>query len=145
MEGPFAGPRPAAEDDAEREPSDLPGLPGWRRPVGGAPHPQDLREIVDAILKVTQPKRILLFGSGARHQMHDDSDIDILVIDEAPGGVLELKLDIGASLPDRVRWTDIVVLTPGGVAKRLQWEDETFMQILDEATVLYESEAETRP
>lgn len=74
-----------------------------------------------------------------------DSDSDILVIDEAPGGVLELKLDIGASLPDRVRWTDVVVLTPGGVAKRLQWEDETFMQMLDEATVLYESEAETRP
>ena len=113
MDGPFPGPRPAAEDDAEREPSDLPGLRGWRRPVGGAPHPQDLREIVDAILKVTQPKRILLFGSGARHQMHDDSNIDILVIDEAPRGVLELKLDIGASLPDRVRWTDIVVLTPG--------------------------------
>ena len=125
--------------------------------------------------------------------MHDDSDIDILVIDEAPRGVLELKLvvcprkdftlasrgrrlaetpyfqgdsgreryratevelqtcssdtplDIGASLPDRVRWTDIMVLTPGGVAKRLQREDETFMQILDEATVLHESEAETRP
>ena len=145
MDGPFPGPRLAAEEDAEREPSDLPGLPGWRRPVAGAPHPQDLREIVDAILKVTQPKRILLFGSGARHQMHDDSDIDILVIDEAPRGVLDLKLDIGAGLPDRIRWTDIVVLTPGGVAKRLQWEDETFMQILDEATVLYESEAETRP
>ena len=77
--------------------------------------------------------------------MHDDSDIDILVIDEAPRGVLELKLDIGAGLPDRIRWIDIVVLTPRGVAKRLQWEDETFMQILDEATVLYESGAETRP
>ena len=38
-----------------------------------------------------------------------------------------------------------MVLTPGGVAKRLQREDETFMQILDEATVLHESEAETRP
>ena len=145
MDGPFPGPRPAAEDDAEREPSDLPGLRGWRRPVGGAPHPQDLREIVDAILKVTQPKRILLFGSGARHQMHDDSNIDILVIDEAPRGVLELKLDIGASLPDRVTVDRHRGPHPRGVAKRLQWEDETFMQILDKATVLYESEAETRP
>ena len=45
--------------------------------------------------------------------MHDDSNIDILVIDEAPRGVLDLKLDIGASLPDRVRWTDIVVLARG--------------------------------
>ena len=69
--------------DPEREPPDLDGVPGWRRLKDGAPHPEDLRDIVDAVLKVTKPERVLLFGSGARGEMTDDSDIDILIIDEA--------------------------------------------------------------
>ncbi len=124
--------------DPEREPPELDGVPGWRRLKGGAPHPEDLRDIVDAVLKVTRPKRVLLFGSGARGEMTDDSDIDILVIDEAPGGTPKLKLAIGNALPMGLRWTDVLVLTPAGLRKRLhEWEDETLAEVLGEARTLY--------
>ena len=112
--------------DPERKPPDLEGVPGWRRLKDGAPHPEDLRDIVDAVLKVTKPERVLLFGSGARGEMSDDSDIDILVIDEAPGDTPKLKLELGNALPMGLRWTDVLVLTPAGLRKRLhEWEDET--------------------
>ena len=48
----------AALVDPEREPPDLEGVPGWRRLRDGAPHPEDLRDIVDAVLKVTRPERV---------------------------------------------------------------------------------------
>ena len=105
--------------DPESEPPDLEDVPGWRRLKDGAPHPEDLRDIVDGVLKVTRPERVLLFGSGARGEMTDDVDIDTLVIDEAPGGTPKLKLAIGNALPMGLRWTDVLVLTPSGLRERL--------------------------
>ena len=101
--------------------------------------PRDLRNVVDAVLKVTRPERVLLFGSGARGEMSDRSDIDILVIDEAPGGTLELKLAIGNALPMGLRWTDVLVLTPAGLRKRVSdWEDEVLVKVLGEVRTLYD-------
>ncbi len=57
-----------ALQDPDREPSGLDGVPGWRRLKDGSPHPEDLRDIVDAVLKVTKPERVLLFGSAARRR-----------------------------------------------------------------------------
>ena len=101
--------------------------------------PRDLRDVVDAVLKVTRPERVLLFGSGARGEMSDRSDIDILVIDEAPGGTLELKLAVGNALPMGLRWTDVLVLTPAGPRKRVSdWEDEVLAKVLGEVRTLYD-------
>ena len=77
--------------------------------------------------------------------MNDDSDIDILVIAEAPKGVFELKLEIGRALPRMgFRWTDIVVLTPRGLRKRLvEWEKKALERVSSEATVLHEAEPQT--
>lgn len=40
---------------------------------------------VDRILSVVTPKKVLLFGSAARGEMHENSDIDLLVI--VPSGL----------------------------------------------------------
>ena len=42
-------------------------------------------EIVKRILGVAEPWRIILFGSAATEQMTKDSDIDLLVLESAPG------------------------------------------------------------
>lgn len=42
-------------------------------------------EIVKRILSVTEPQRIILFGSAATGEMSKDSDIDLLVLESAPG------------------------------------------------------------
>jgi uncharacterized protein len=43
-----------------------------------------LREIVERILMVSQPDRIILFGSAATGRMTRDSDIDLLVLERDP-------------------------------------------------------------
>lgn len=43
-----------------------------------------LKEIVDRVLGVTRPERIILFGSAATGTMTKDSDIDLIVLEERP-------------------------------------------------------------
>jgi predicted nucleotidyltransferase len=43
-----------------------------------------INEIKNRILQITQPKRIMLFGSAATGHMTRDSDIDLLVLEEKP-------------------------------------------------------------
>jgi predicted nucleotidyltransferase len=48
-------------------------------------NPTLVSEIVKRILEVAEPQRIILFGSAATGQMTKDSDIDLLVLESAPG------------------------------------------------------------
>lgn len=48
-----------------------------------------LDEMVKRIVDVARPRRIILFGSAARGDMEEDSDLDVLVI--VPDGVSRLK------------------------------------------------------
>ena len=47
--------------------------------------PTLVSEIVKRILEVAEPQRIILFGSAATGRMTKDSDIDLLVLESAPG------------------------------------------------------------
>jgi len=44
-----------------------------------------IEQIITRILSVTQAGRIIIFGSAASGQMTRDSDIDLLVLQSAPG------------------------------------------------------------
>ncbi len=46
-----------------------------------------INEITECIVKEVNPARIILFGSAARGELHDASDIDLLIIEDAPFGV----------------------------------------------------------
>ena len=80
------------------------------------PDPNLLKRLVSIIVPLVHPKRIILFGSAARGQMHEDSDLDVLVV--MRDGVrrnsvcdrIYLKL-WGFGFPK-----DIVVVTEGDVA-----------------------------
>lgn len=43
-----------------------------------------IKEVVNRIVSISHPDRILLFGSAARGGMNRDSDIDILVLEPSP-------------------------------------------------------------
>lgn len=44
------------------------------------PSREKLKELVNRIVRVAHPRRIILFGSAARGTMGPDSDLDVLVI-----------------------------------------------------------------
>ena len=47
-----------------------------------------IQEIVQRILSVACPKRIILFGSAATAEMSRDSDIDLLVVEDDPSSYI---------------------------------------------------------
>ena len=57
-----------------------------------------VREIVRRLLEVTQPDRIILFGSAATGKMSRDSDIDLLVVTPAPSHTLEEQVKLRGCL-----------------------------------------------
>jgi len=57
-----------------------------------------IEEIVRRIRSVTQPERIILFGSAATGEMMRDSDIDLLVLESRPANTAEERARIRASL-----------------------------------------------
>ena len=85
-----------------------------------------LKEVVDRILSVAKPERIILFGSAATGELSRDSDLDLLVIErgfrsqrkesirlrEALGD-LDIPVDIFAMTPERFEETKGVI---GGLA-----------------------------
>lgn len=76
-----------------------------------------LQEIVRRVVEVAQPDRIILFGSAARGELGPDSDVDLLVIKsgvEHRGWVEEgIYMNLfGVGVP-----VDVVVVTPGDVAR----------------------------
>ena len=97
--------------------------------------------IVDRTVEVAQPTRILLFGSGARGDMHPDSDLDFLVV--VPSGVHRRRLAqtvyrrlIGITTP-----VDLVVVTEEDVERYRNTSCLVIEPALREGKVVYEHEA----
>ncbi len=69
-----------------------------------------LGEIVRRVRGVADPQRIILFGSAAAGTMTPDSDIDLLVLEEAPEDRREESLRIGQALGGMGVPFDVIVL-----------------------------------
>jgi predicted nucleotidyltransferase len=70
-----------------------------------------IREIINRILSVTKPVKVLLFGSAASEEMTFDSDIDLLVIEELPDFSGKEQFNIRKVLRGLGRPFDIVVMS----------------------------------
>ena len=68
-------------------------------------------EIVRRVCSATNPRQIILFGSAATGAMTADSDIDLLVIEDAPGDVREASVRIRSSLRGLGHSFDIIVMS----------------------------------
>lgn len=76
--------------------------------------PDKLDEVIERIVDVAAPERIILFGSGARGEMGPHSDLDLLVV---KSGVHRRKLaqQIYRNLMGIGQPVDIIVVTPDDV------------------------------
>ena len=68
-------------------------------------------ELVRRILTAAKPDRIILFGSAATGTMTRDSDIDLLVVEPAPGNTREESVRIRRVLGDVGYPIDVLVIS----------------------------------
>ncbi len=72
---------------------------------------QTIQQIVQRILRVARPDRIILFGSAATGGMTPDSDIDLLVVEPAPGSTRQESVRLRRQLADLGHAFDVIVVS----------------------------------
>jgi len=99
-----------------------------------------ISEIVRRIRAVSDPAKIVLFGSRARGDHRPDSDIDLLVIKESPLPRHRRAIPLYAALADLPLDVDaeVVVYTPAEVEEWRGASAAFVTTALREGTVLYE-------
>ena len=68
-------------------------------------------QVVERILKVAEPERIILFGSATTSTMTPDSDIDLLVIERGLGSEREESIRLRKALSDMDIPVDVFAMT----------------------------------
>jgi len=96
-----------------------------------------LKETVQRILSVVQPRKVLLFGSASRGEMHKDSDIDILVVVQSGTHRRKTAQKIYRNMIGLGFAVDIIVVTEDDME---EFKDNLGMVIrlaLEEGEILY--------
>lgn len=94
--------------------------------------------MVDRIVGQFQPTSILLFGSRARGDASESSDVDLLVVLKEVPDKRQATIEIRRSLSDLPVSKDIVVATQDEVAKRGHVVGTIIHAALREGRVVYE-------
>ena len=101
---------------------------------------QELDRYVDLLIQHDDPEKIIVFGSLARGEIHEWSDIDLVVIKQTDLPFLQRLHEIRQLLHPKVG-TDILVYTPEEFEqlsqRRLFFQEE----ILDKGIVVYERDS----
>lgn len=96
-----------------------------------------LKETLKRILSVAEPKKVLLFGSAVRGEMHKDSDIDLLVV--VASGVHRRKTaqKIYRNLIGLGFAVDLIVVTEDDVEQFKNNNSIIIRPALEEGKILY--------
>ena len=96
-----------------------------------------IRRFSQQIAERFQPDKIVLFGSYAYGQPHEESDVDLLVVMPAYD-VVNQEIRIGLTL-DRPFSHDIIVRTPKQVERGLKQNNWFLREIIEKGKVLYDA------
>ena len=70
-----------------------------------------IAEIIRRILSITQPERIILFGSAASGRMTRDSDIDLLIVETHPDNPRDESVRLRQALRGLGLPIDVIVMS----------------------------------
>jgi predicted nucleotidyltransferase len=101
--------------------------------------PDVVKYVVDKIVKVVRPSRIVLFGSQARGTNRSESDLDLLVITRTGDDREKVRLEIERTLRGRRFGIDLLVRTPEEVEWNIEAENPFYTdEIFGKGQIMYE-------
>lgn len=106
---------------------------------------EDIQAIAGQIAEQFKPSKIYLFGSYAYGHPTEDSDLDFLVVMNAPDSskpAFYAASKIRRTLPRHLA-IDVVVREPADFEARVKGFDGFLSTIADEGVLLYSNEAQT--
>jgi len=98
-----------------------------------------VNRIVEKIKMQYQPEKIILFGSYAWGNPTKDSDIDLLIVKKTDQKHRQRMLTVRKIVSEEngLVGVDILVYTPGEIAKRLKINDSFISKIFKKGSVVY--------
>lgn len=78
---------------------------------------ETLAEIINRIVEVADPERIIMFGSAARGEMGPNSDVDLLVIKGGEYNQNKITREIYINMIGIDQSVDVILVTPEQVEK----------------------------
>ncbi len=101
--------------------------------------PELIAYIVEKIAREVSPQRIIMFGSRARGEAVDDSDLDLFIIQDSQVPNRQVRRRIEYLLWGRMFGVDLIVRRPEEVARNVADGNPFYTRhILKEGRVLYE-------
>jgi len=98
----------------------------------------NILEYVNQLARAFDPERVILFGSYARGNPTEDSDVDLLIVmDHQKRKNVEQAVEIDVKM-HRSFPLDLIVRTPSEVKRRLGQGDVFLQAVFQEGEVLYE-------
>jgi len=107
-------------------------------PTPSTINPEILNDIIQHIVEIAQPQKIILFGSAARGEMNRHSDVDLLVVKEC-ADTRELTRQIHRNLYGVGAAVDVIVVTPQAVEHYKDSHALVIKPALQEGRVVYET------
>ena len=95
--------------------------------------------IVKRLVKAAQPTRIIMFGSHARGDAGEGSDLDLLVVKREVANRVEEMVRLRRAVGAVDFGVDILVYTPDEFAVKRNWSSTAVYWAAREGKVLYES------
>ncbi len=99
------------------------------------------QEIVERIRATAEPEKIILFGSQARGEGNQDSDLDIFIVLDSDLPRYQRAVPFYQALSGLGWAKDIVVYTPAEVAEWQTASCSLVATVLREGQVLYENQS----
>lgn len=101
--------------------------------------PALLRYIVEKIVREIEPKEIILFGSRARGEQSQSSDVDLFIVQDRDQSNRQVRRKIEQLLWGRLFGVDLIVRRPEEVARNIADHNPFYTDhIYSEGQVLYE-------
>jgi uncharacterized protein len=101
--------------------------------------PEKLREAVRRLVEAAHPRRIILFGSRARGDAHEDSDVDLMLLQAEVKDPAAESVRLRRVLKGLIMAVDILPVTS---AQFDYWRDtpgNVYFEAATEGKVLYEA------
>jgi len=98
-----------------------------------------VQKIIEAVIAGYSPEKVFLFGSHASGTTDGDSDVDLLIIKDTEDPFFDRLASVRRVVTGTHQGIplDILVLTPGELASRLNEGDQFLAEITEKAQMVY--------
>jgi predicted nucleotidyltransferase len=89
-------------------------------------------------IKLYAPERVILFGSWARGEQDEYSDLDLVIIKNTDKRFLERLIEVSEIIGSDIDKVDVLVYTPEEWERMVEWGNPFAEEVLKQGRVIYE-------